>query len=105
MVASTYGERPMVVIRPIHRYARTHLTERVRREEEKTDPKQPHTLGSDPGETTDLAQRHPERLVDLVKYWHEYEAETGTILRPLNEDGKGEGFGRFTGVDWADWGQ
>jgi arylsulfatase A-like enzyme len=59
---------------------------------------------ADPGETTDLARTHPERLVVLVQYWHEYEAETGTILRPVDEHADG-GFGRFTGVNWADWGQ
>lgn len=44
-------------------------------------------------------------MVELVKYWHEYEAETGTILRPRDEVAGGGGFGRFTGVDWSDWGQ
>jgi len=44
--------------------------------------------------------------VELVKYWHQYEAETGTIMRPVEEaESGGGGFGRFTGVNWEDWGQ
>jgi arylsulfatase len=63
-------------------------------------------LSKDPGETKNLSSSHPDKLNQLVKYWHEYEAETGTILRPREEEqGKGGGFGRFMGVSWDDWGQ
>jgi hypothetical protein len=60
---------------------------------------------TDPGETRNLAESHPDKLVELVKYWHQYEAETGTIMRPVVERGGGGDFGRFTGVNWEDWGQ
>lgn len=59
---------------------------------------------ADPGETKNLASVHPDKLVELVSYWHEYEAETGTVMRPRSEQ-QGPGFGRTTGVSWADWGQ
>lgn len=63
-------------------------------------------MSKDPGETKNLAETHPEKLVELVKYWHQYEAETGTIMRAAEEAaGGGGGFGRFTGVNWEDWGQ
>jgi hypothetical protein len=46
-----------------------------------------------------LANAEPEKLAELVSYWHDYEAETGTVMKD-----SGEGFGRFTGVNWDDWG-
>jgi hypothetical protein len=55
---------------------------------------------SDPGEITDLASNEPEKLAELVAFWHDYEAETGTVMKDT-----GDGFGRFTGVTWDDWGQ
>lgn len=61
-------------------------------------------LIEDPGETRNLASIHPDKLVELVSYWHKYEAETGTIMRPRGEV-QGPGFGRTTGVSWEDWGQ
>jgi hypothetical protein len=42
----------------------------------------------------------PDKLAELVAFWHDYEAETGTVLKDT-----GDGFGRFTGVNWEDWGQ
>lgn len=54
----------------------------------------------DPGEVNDLASAQPEKLQELVSFWHDYEAETGTVLK-----NSGDGFGRFTGVNWEDWGQ
>jgi hypothetical protein len=57
----------------------------------------------DPGETTDLAESQAEKLVELVAFWHQYEAETGTVLPETA--GQQNGFGRFAGVSWDDWGQ
>ncbi|KAK6908688.1 hypothetical protein I204_02022 [Kwoniella mangroviensis CBS 8886] len=59
-------------------------------------------LDQDPGETKDLAEAHPEKLQQLVAFWHEYEAETGTIVN-MTEPSVG-GFGRSTGINWDDWG-
>lgn len=57
---------------------------------------------TDPGETKDLADAEPEKLKQLVEYWHEYEAETGTVLKSA-EDGPGRE--KMFGVKWDDWGQ
>lgn len=60
----------------------------------------PMLIPKDPGEITDLALSNPDKLQELVSFWHDYEAETGTVLKS-----GGDGFGRFTGVNWEDWGQ
>jgi arylsulfatase len=54
----------------------------------------------DPGEINDLADTEAEKLRELVEFWHQYEAETGTVLK-----GAGDGPGRekFFGVKWDDW--
>lgn len=39
-----------------------------------------YNLAVDPGETDDLAHRHPERLAALVELWDAYVEETGTIV-------------------------
>ncbi|WWC69062.1 uncharacterized protein I206_102998 [Kwoniella pini CBS 10737] len=59
-------------------------------------------LDADPGETKNLAGENPEKLHQLVAFWHEYEAETGTIVNMSNP--AGTGFGRSTGINWDDWG-
>ncbi|KAI9633387.1 alkaline-phosphatase-like protein [Dioszegia hungarica] len=59
-----------------------------------------YDLSIDPGEIKDLAAEQPDKLKELITFWHEYEAETGTVMKD-----SGEGFGRFTGVNWEDWGQ
>lgn len=56
---------------------------------------------TDEGETNDLAESHPERLREMVAFWHTYEAETGTVLPDSGMTANG--FGRFTGVSWDDW--
>ncbi|HVC54631.1 MAG TPA: arylsulfatase [Stellaceae bacterium] len=38
-----------------------------------------YDLRNDPGETTDLALRHPDRLAALIRLWDAYVEETGTI--------------------------
>jgi arylsulfatase len=37
-------------------------------------------LKADPGETTDLAQKYPDRLAELVKAWNAYAQEVGVAL-------------------------
>ena len=59
-------------------------------------------ISPDPGETVDLAPTQPEKLQQLVAFWHQYEAETGTVLQGKID--QPSGFGRFTGVNWDDWG-
>ena len=44
-----------------------------------TDPAKLFHVENDPGETTDLAAKMPEKLQQLVSDWEEYEAETGMI--------------------------
>lgn len=42
-----------------------------------------YDLSNDPGETTDLAKKHPDKLQELIKHWEEYAAETGVVgLKP-----------------------
>lgn len=41
-----------------------------------------YDLAHDPGETDDLAARHPEELSALLALWGDYVAKTGTILDP-----------------------
>jgi hypothetical protein len=54
----------------------------------------------DPGETNDLADAEPKKLKELVEFWHQYEAETGTVLKgPLD----GAGREKMFGVKWDDW--
>jgi hypothetical protein len=54
----------------------------------------------DPGETNDLAEAEPQKLKELVEFWHQYEAETGTVLKgPLD----GAGREKMFGVKWDDW--
>ena len=54
----------------------------------------------DPGETNDLAEAEPKKLKELVEFWHQYEAETGTVLKgPLD----GAGREKMFGVKWDDW--
>jgi len=54
----------------------------------------------DPGETTDLAATAPTKLQELVEFWHQYEAETGTVLKgPLD----GAGREKMFGIKWDDW--
>ena len=36
-------------------------------------------LRVDPGETTDLAEKHPDILTELINHWSEYVAETGLV--------------------------
>lgn len=59
---------------------------------------------SDPGETKNIAKSNPEKLAELLRYWQEYEAETGTVLKPANVQAA-EGYGRTAGLNWADWGE
>jgi arylsulfatase A-like enzyme len=58
------------------------------------------TDSADPGEIKDLAEIKADKLKELVEYWHQYEAETGTVLK-----GPGDGAGRekMFGVKWDDW--
>lgn len=44
-----------------------------------TDKWQLFDLGADPGETTDLADKHADKLQELVNHWSEYVAETGLV--------------------------
>ena len=46
-----------------------------------------YDLSTDPGETTDLAQRHPERLRMMIEQWDSYARETGAV--PLDRDVSG----------------
>ena len=46
-----------------------------------------YDLGTDPGETMDLAERHPERLRTMVDQWDAYARETGAV--PLDRDVSG----------------
>jgi arylsulfatase len=39
-----------------------------------------YNLAVDPGETDDLASRHPERLAALIELWDAYVEETGTLV-------------------------
>jgi arylsulfatase A-like enzyme len=39
-----------------------------------------YSLASDPGETTDLAARMPERVAELEGHWEDYVARTGVVL-------------------------
>ncbi|MEP2736555.1 MAG: arylsulfatase [Erythrobacter sp.] len=39
-----------------------------------------YDLSKDPGETNDLAEEHPDILVDLVKRWEQYAKENGVVL-------------------------
>lgn len=64
-------------------------------------PSSAHCLTqTDPGETKDLADVEVEKLRELIEYWHQYEAETGTVLKGAND---APGGGRFFGVKWDDW--
>ncbi|WVQ99095.1 hypothetical protein IAU59_006227 [Kwoniella sp. CBS 9459] len=56
---------------------------------------------ADPGETKNLAAEEPQKLLELVEFWHQYEAETGTVLDTVTHQGAGRG----VGVNWDDWGQ
>ncbi|WVF71808.1 hypothetical protein IAT40_006616 [Kwoniella sp. CBS 6097] len=56
---------------------------------------------ADPGETKNLAAEQPEKLQEMVGFWHQYEAETGTVL----DTRTGSGYGRNVGLSWDDWGQ
>jgi arylsulfatase len=38
-----------------------------------------YNLSTDPGETTDLADKHPKRLMDLAKSWQTYAKENGVV--------------------------
>lgn len=49
-------------------------------------------LLSDPGETKNIANSNPEKLAELLRYWQEYEAETGTVMKPANVQAT-EGYG------------
>jgi len=54
----------------------------------------------DEGETNDLAEAEPKKLKELIEFWHQYEAETGTVLKgPLD----GAGREKMFGVKWDDW--
>ena len=46
-----------------------------------------YDLSTDPGETTDLAQRHPDRLRMMIEQWDSYARETGAV--PLDRDVSG----------------
>ena len=46
-------------------------------------------LAEDPGETRDLSQSEPEKLVELLAGWDEYVKTTGVVV--LDRD---EGYGR-----------
>ena len=39
-----------------------------------------YDLGSDPAETIDLADRHPERLQAMIEQWESYAEETGVVV-------------------------
>lgn len=54
-----------------------------------------YDLERDPGETKDLAQvpEHKGTLDQLLKYWAEYVAETGTVLRDPKHGGGLPGYG------------
>jgi len=39
-----------------------------------------HDLGSDPGETTDLSTRHPEKYDELIELWRQQRIELGIVL-------------------------
>jgi arylsulfatase len=43
-----------------------------------------YNLVSDPGETDDLSEKHPDRLQHLIKLWDQYVLETGVI--PLSPE-------------------
>ena len=43
-----------------------------------------YDLGTDPAETIDLADEHPERLRAMIAEWHAYAEETGVL--PLDRD-------------------
>ena len=36
-------------------------------------------LSVDPGETTDLSEKHPDKLKELIADWDQYCKETGTV--------------------------
>ncbi len=46
-----------------------------------------YDLSTDPGETTDLAERHPDRLRMMIEQWDSYARETGAM--PLERDVSG----------------
>jgi hypothetical protein len=48
-----------------------------------------------------LAEIEVDKLRELVEYWHQYEAETGTVLKGPSD---GPGREKFFGVTWDDWG-
>lgn len=57
---------------------------------------------TDPGEIKDLADSNPEKLAEMCAHWAQYEAETGTVLKPLEEIQKA-GYKKVSGIDFEDW--
>lgn len=49
-----------------------------------------YNLAVDPGETDDLASRHPERLAALLELWDAYVEETGTLVTTIDQRPKAE---------------
>ncbi|TKA51631.1 hypothetical protein B0A53_05508 [Rhodotorula sp. CCFEE 5036] len=57
-----------------------------------------YNLATDAGETKDLADEEPDRLVEMVRLWRDYEAETGIVRLDPDQAFALRGYGFYRGT-------
>lgn len=56
-----------------------------------------YNLATDAGETKDLADEEPDKLVEMVRLWRDYEAETGIVRLDPDQAFALRGYGFYRG--------